>query len=929
MTERSPWALALWWMMGLLLLQGQVDAEDGSAQRRTLIAAVPEQFAPTCFLRDGVMVGFAIDILDHLANEAGCEITYVTGKRWDELQAMLRDGRADLIPCLNITPEREKQFRFTRALETVAIGGVVRSEQAGITELRPGLRIGVTPGSSAEEILRPRTGLDLVRCSNQHQLLLELLAGRLDAVVTSRSNLSKLASDAGLEDRLRFLQPPLLETCRAIAFRPSDAALCQRFDAALMALSSSPEFDAIRHRWYGQPASWWTPMRVVVLLGALLAAAMAGMLVWRILDLRATNRTLRTSEALLVQSQQVANLGHYVLEIEAKRWTSSSALDRIFGIGIGYERTLSGWAAIVHPDDRAAMTAYVVDEVFGKAVPFDREYRIVRQDNGETRWVRGQGQLELVRCQVVRMFGVIQDITERRQVEEAARAAGQRFETLFQGTRDAIFVADPQTGVIVEVNHQAELLIGRTRAEILGLHQSVLHPEDLREVLSVAFRTHADGTSAFVETEVLHRDGSRIPVEINSSLIPTAGGGRLLLGTFRDVRDRVRLQDQLRQSDKMTAIGQLAGGIAHDFNNQLAGISGYAEMLSARLQDPRHKSWAINILSASQRAADLTRQLLAFARKGQSLRAQVNLHQIVDEVVAMLGRSIDRRIHIDRQLAAKTALALGDPNQLHHALLNLAINARDAMPAGGRLSFTSRNVTLAANLHGFSNAAGPYIEIAVQDTGCGMDAEVRKHLFEPFFTTKEPGKGTGLGLAAAYGVMRNHGGVITVASEPGIGSTFAICLPQQVGGGTEKVSSSTRAALIQVEHQQRRILVVDDEDLIRLLTRELLSEAGYQVEVCASGIEAVERCQQGPLPDLVLLDLVMPVQGGRETFHALRQRWPGLRVLIASGHSVNGEAQELLDHGACGFLQKPYRLTELTRAVGEALGDGTEGAMPT
>ncbi len=673
------------------------------------------------------------------------------------------------------------------------------------------------------------------------------------------------------------------------------------------------------------PASWWTPARMAVSAGAMLALAVAGMLLWRILSLRAANRTLRTSEALLAQSQRMANLGHYVLDVEAKRWTSSDALDRIFGIGIGYERSLSGWAAIVHPDDRSAMTAYVVDEVLAKAVPFDREYRIVRQDTGETRWVHGQGQLDLVRGRPLRMFGVIQDITERRRVEEVARAAGDRFEALFHGARDAIFVADPQTGAIVEVNRQAESLIGRPRAEILGLHQSALHPEDLREILSVSFRAHADGTSAYVETEALHRDGSRIPVEINSSLIPVAGGGNLLLGTFRDVRERVRLQEQLRQSEKMTAIGQLAGGIAHDFNNQLAGISGYAEMLAARLQDPRQKSWAVNILGAAQRAADLTRQLLAFARKGQSLRAEVDLHQIVDEVVAMLGRSIDRRIRIERRLEADPALVLGDPNQLHHALLNLAINARDAMPAGGTLTFTSRNVKLAANLLGFTNAAGRYIEIAVRDTGCGMDAEVRKHLFEPFFTTKEPGKGTGLGLAAAYGVLRNHGGVIAVESEPGVGSTFALCLPQQASPGEGRSSSSARSALIQVANLQRRILVVDDEDMIRLLTRELLHEAGYQVEACASGVEAIARCQQGSPPDLVLLDLVMPEQGGRETFHALRQRWPDLRVLIASGHSVNGEAQELLDHGACGFLQKPYRLTELTRAVAEALGNLATG----
>jgi PAS domain S-box-containing protein len=505
-----------------------------------------------------------------------------------------------------------------------------------------------------------------------------------------------------------------------------------------------------------------------------------------------------------------------------------------------------------------------------------------------------------------------------RRTTAELRTAQRRREALFHGSRDAILLADPRHGTIVEVNRAAEALFGRPAAALVGRHQSELHPADLRSTLAATFARHAAGDPAAVGTEVLHQDGSRIPVEINSTMIPLPDGTSVLMGCFRDVRERVQLEAKLRQSEKLTAIGQLAGGIAHDFNNQLAGIQGYAELLSRRLDGPARRQ-ADNIRLAAQRAAELTAQLLAFARKGRNRSAPTDLHATIAEVVGLLGHTLDRRIAIRQELMPGPAMTVGDPGQLQGALLNLAINARDAMAgreSDGILSFATRTADLPADHHGFGNAAGRFIELTVSDTGHGMDSEVRRRLFEPFFTTKPPGKGTGLGLAAVYGVVRSHGGAIAVASEPGRGSAFTLWLPLDQEERTEPTPASMPAAA-----GAGRVLVVDDEAVVREMLVEQLTDLGYQCESCADGAVAAERLRAAGAAGfaLVVLDLTMPTMGGREAFRQLRAIAPGQRILLVSGHSLDHQVQELLDQGANGFLQKPFTLASLAATVQAAL----------
>jgi PAS domain S-box-containing protein len=380
-----------------------------------------------------------------------------------------------------------------------------------------------------------------------------------------------------------------------------------------------------------------------------------------------------------------------------------------------------------------------------------------------------------------------------------------------------------------------------------------------------------------------------------------------------------RLEEQLRQREKMDAIGQLAGGIAHDFNNQLASVLGYADLLEARLEDPALRRHAASIRAAARRAADLTQQLLAFARKGKYRSVPIDLHAVAGEVAELLRRSIDKRIVVTLRLEASPATVLGDPTQIQGALLNLGLNARDAMPQGGELVISTWVQERAGEAGEDGRPAGRRLAVSVRDSGIGMDAETKRRLFEPFFTTKRVGEGTGLGLASAYGVVKNHGGTIQVWSEPGCGSVFTIQLPLLEDG-----QAAPSAEVLPAGRRPRCgcILVVDDEPPALAVVGDLLQAMGYEVLACGDPTEAM-ALYRGRWQDigLVILDMVMPRMGGRDLFLAMRAINPGIRAVLSSGFSLDGEAQAILDAGVRAFVQKPFDRAALARTLEVALGE--------
>jgi PAS domain S-box-containing protein len=513
------------------------------------------------------------------------------------------------------------------------------------------------------------------------------------------------------------------------------------------------------------------------------------------------------------------------------------------------------------------------------------------------------------------------DVTERKQAEEERSR-------LFNHSLDMLCIAGFD-GYLKQVNPAWIRTLGWTEPELLtSPWVEFVHPEDLEATVAAGKQLAVGEPVLGFENRYRCRDGSYRWFSWNSFPLPEEG---LIFAVIRDVTEFKKMEERLRQAEKMEAIGQLAGGVAHDFNNQLTGVMGYAEMLSNRLEDESLRRYAELIVGSAKRAAELTRQLLAFARKGKFQSVPVDTHKVIGDVASLLRHTVDRRIVIMQTLKANPPLTLGDPTQIQNALLNLALNARDAMPKGGELILATDVVVLDEEYcrsNPYEMSPGRYLRICVTDNGVGMSEEVRRHLFEPFFTTKGPGKGTGMGLASVYGTVKNHRGAINVYSEPDHGTTVRIYLPLLESAG----QAQTPAELGEPIRGTARILVVDDEEVVLKLASETLSDLGYQVATCRNGAEAVAYYgEKWRSIDLVILDMVMPALGGRETFLAMRQINPAVRAILSSGYSLNGQAQAILDDGVLDFVQKPFQLHELSSKVAAALrrNDGKADAHST
>ncbi|MCA1989804.1 MAG: response regulator [Desulfarculus sp.] len=517
------------------------------------------------------------------------------------------------------------------------------------------------------------------------------------------------------------------------------------------------------------------------------------------------------------------------------------------------------------------------------------------------------------------------DIGQRLQAEKTLRQWADAFQFCAHG----LAIGLPGSNTILVCNPAFAAILGRTVEELAGQPIYSVYAAAEHAVVR-GHIAEADRTGyARYETLVQHADGSTVPVQMDLVSVRGATGVvEYRVATMQDIRarkqaeeQRLALESQLRQAQKMEAIGILAGGIAHDFNNILSGVIGFAEMaLELANQGRPNQAELEQVLRAADRAGELVKQILAFSRKVESDPRPMNLNDSVASGLALLGRSLPKMIEIEINLAPDLVPVNADPTQMEQILLNLATNAADAMPMGGRLTVETQNVTLDEHycrLH-LGATPGDYALLQVSDTGQGMDAHTREHIFDPFFTTKEVGKGTGLGLASVYGIVKAHGGQIYCYSEPGLGASFKVYLPAHHGGSTAspKPIPPPESGLLGRE----RILLVDDEESLRQLGETLLSQMGYQVTTAGSGEEALDlyRTRSDGF-DLVVLDLGMPGMGGHRCLEALLANDPTVRVVVASGYSAHSQVRESLAAGARAFVAKPFRRVELLSAVRSVL----------
>ncbi len=520
---------------------------------------------------------------------------------------------------------------------------------------------------------------------------------------------------------------------------------------------------------------------------------------------------------------------------------------------------------------------------------------------------------------------VMHDITERKRAEESLRASEERYRLLFERNLAGGFRATLD-GRIVDCNAACARIFGYASREELLSHTAWEGHLSAAEQEAFLARLREQKTLANVELCFRRKDGSAVWVLENASLVEGEEGTPALIeGTLIDITERKRLEAQLRQSQKMEAVGRLAGGVAHDFNNLLTVITGYSDLLLEELSDDnRLRRAADEIHKAADRAASLTCQLLAFSRR-QVLEPKVlHLNQVVSNIDKMLRRLIGEDIDLLTVLEPQLGRVKGDRGQIEQVIMNLALNARDAMPHGGKLTIETANVELdeAYTCSHIAVQPGPYVMLAVSDTGCGMDEETQAHLFEPFFTTKEPGQGTGLGLATVYGIVKQSGGNIWVYSEPERGTTFKIYLPR-VEEAVEDAATGEPAR--HPPSGSETVLLVEDEQSVRQLVGEALRRNGYTVLEASNGAEAIRVCEghQGPI-QLLVTDVVMPEMGGRALAQRLASLRPEMKVLYMSGYTNNAIVHHgVLDPGTA-FLQKPFRPADVARKVREVLEGGKE-----
>ncbi|MDB4975626.1 MAG: sensory box histidine kinase/response regulator [Myxococcaceae bacterium] len=599
---------------------------------------------------------------------------------------------------------------------------------------------------------------------------------------------------------------------------------------------------------------------------------------------------------------------------------------------------------LVHPDDVSEVEA-ALKQAAHEGATTDRRFRMIRQDNGQVMWLEWRSVTRTGPAGGFCVRGVLFDVTAAVQAEEALRISEARYRTHFEAAPEAIFTIDVDRVEMLETNQNAERLLGYTREELNRVGFDAIHPrlqpggESSLALLARYLQRALGGELVIFEWTYLHATGQAIPCEVR--LIRQPGAGRLVRLSVLDISERKRAEAareqleqtlketerQLRQSQKMEAIGRLAGGVAHDFNNLLFVILGHGSMLLDEL--PHHDTRRApldQIVAASERAAKLTAQLLAFSRQQVLSARALDLNHTIEQLAEMLRRLIGEDIELTLKLGA-TRNVHADPSQMEQVVMNLAVNARDAMPSGGKLVIECSDVELDESYarSQLDVLPGSYVMLSVSDSGCGMNAMVRERIFEPFFTTKELGKGTGLGLSTVFGIVRQSGGNVSVSSEPGKGTTFKVYLPR----GDDCADGPDQAPrLPQLLGGSEVVLLAEDDESVRQLARVILSKHGYHVLEASTPGDALLICEQfaGSI-DLLLTDVVMPRMSGRELAERLSGMRPEMKLLFMSGYTDDAVVHHGVLTSGMAFVQKPLLPDRLLAKIRQVL-DGPAASAP-
>jgi two-component system, cell cycle sensor histidine kinase and response regulator CckA len=908
----------------LLMILGALPFPDSChAGAPASIRVVLDDNYPPYIFRDpkGEPQGILVDYWRLWERRTGIKVE-LNPLDWDKALGGMKAGKFDVIDTVFKTDQRSSWLDFTRGYAKIEVPAFFDNEISGIAnaESLRGFVVAAKSGDVAVDMLKSQGVVNIALYPSYEAIILAAKEHKISVFVADKPPALYYLYKYGLHDRFHRTSPLYVGEFRRAVLKGNQGLL--RLVEEGFAAIPPKELKKIEDRWYGASLPSVKFLRYPLFgAGALALLAFALFAYNQVLRNAVHSRTteLGASKELFETVYHSVNDAIFIHEIPTGAIidVNQRMLD-MFGCTReeALNHPIAAFSAGVPPYTQAEADVWMGRASRGEPQLFSWK---AKDRDGRLFWIEVNMRLARIGG-VDRILVTARDISERKAAEESMKLGRELFEAAFHSGPLLMTISDLASGRFLEVNDNFLRVSGFTREEVIGrtsLELGWISAGDrgrlLRELGSV-------GRVTGMKLKLTNKGGESLWC-LYFGKIMVINGEQKLLSLADDITERSLAEEQLRQAMKMEAVGQLAGGVAHDYNNMLTVIIGSAELLKRHaVHDPLLEKLSSTILEAAKRSADLTRELLTFSRKGGRAGEPFDANQAIKAAVSLLEHSIDKNILIETRLLARATQVAGDPSLLQNALLNLGINARDAMPGGGTVTFATADLELDEEfcaVHAHQVAPGPFLEISVSDTGIGIAGKDLEHIFEPFFTTKAVGEGTGLGLAMAYGTVKSHNGLIDAFSEPGRGTTFKIYLP--LAEGAVVALAETKDPV----QGAGGILLVDDEPLLRELGRDLLAGLGYRVYLAENGAQALEvYAREKDDIVLVILDMIMPVLGGKETLQRLVTHYPEIIVLITSGFHHEENQDVLRELGAKGFLQKPYRGKDLARAVSEALAGG-------
>ncbi len=910
--------------------------------RPVYIDVSSNNFPPVNLLdKNGELTGFGRDISEAVMKAVGAEVNHIHFSRWSEVLEWLNSGKADFIHDTGYTEDRDLFLDYSDVILRMNERIFVRADQYDITGLPSleGKKVACVKKHVTHLYLEKVPGISCHVVDTPAEGLYALVSGKVDAFVYPEQIILYLAQKLRLTDKIKMTGAALRELTWSMVVKEGNAQMLATLNEGIRKIKQSGEYDRIYNKWWGDKLlSGYTQQEVyiivctaVVVVGGFISLLA---LILHNYRLRLANQSLememcqrRQTESELEKSREkyrlamdAVNDGVWDWRVETGEVSYSKAWADILGEDF-VAPLYRAWRSKIHPDDEAEVLSSLQNHLDGHTANWRKTHRLLTKQ-GDYKWVLGRGRVvkRNANGSPARMVGTMTDITELRQADEALKEAHKRFIKVLNSLDATIYVADMETYEILFMNQYMIESFGR---DMTG------------EICWRSFRNETGPCSECTNDQLVDAEGQPAGVCTWQGKNPVTGrwyanydraiewtDGRLVrLQVATDITEFKKLEEQIRQTQKVESIGRLAGGVAHDFNNMLSIIIGNVELMADDVgQNSSQAAHLKEISDAASRSVDLTQQLLAFARKQTIAPKVIDLNETISNMLKMLGRLIGENIDLIWQPKNNLWPVKADPSQIDQILANLCANARDSIKGAGRVIIKTDMIGVTSDFDTNPDEIPPaeYVVIEFSDTGCGMDEDTIHNLFEPFFTTKDAGRGTGLGLATVYGIVKQNQGFIYVDSSPGQGSTFKIYFPKHI---REAPAEETRNPDMVLASGSETILVVEDEISILNMIEKMLVRIGYRVLPASGPSEAIRICAEyrGKI-HLLITDVVMPEMNGLELSRRLKQSNPALNCLFMSGYTADIIAHQGSLNEGVAFISKPFSQAEFAAKMREVLG---------